>query len=80
MARLLPVATGGGANFKAGERFAEILQKYLGIIDIGINFGRTIWGNGLDLVELKLVRHFFNDFGLYRPLLFDKPVHKGMFA
>ena len=78
--KLFAFAGSGRTEAKAGEGFAQVLEESLGIIDIGIDLGGTIWSDGFDLVQLKLVSHVFNDFGLNWPLLIHKSVHKGMLA
>src|SRR5216683_333345 len=80
MRKLFAVAAGAGAHSKTGKSLAEILQKNFGIVDIGINLGSSDWSNGLDFVELELVRHLFDDFGLDGPLLLDKAVYERMFT
>ena len=68
----------GGVKTEAREGLTQILNEGFRIINVGIDSGATSWSDGFDFVKLEFARDLFDDLGLNRALLFDKPIYESV--
>ncbi len=80
IARSLSAARGGGTGAESREGLAQVLQKGFGVVNVRINPGLTIRGDGLDFVQFELARDFFDGFRLDGALVVDECVDESVFA